>query len=170
MVVDFQGLVDQNKKIVLLSGGRGKGKTTTCRKWIDQARESGWSIAGITCPAVFENGEKIGIDAIDLNSGERRHLAWLNRGEGGVVATDHWIFDQEVLKWGSLVLKGISVCDLLVVDEIGPLEFYRKEGWVEAFDAIKTIPYQLAVVVIRPELLEEAVQLWPDAMIVTLDS
>ncbi len=47
-------------------------------------------------------------------------------------------------------------CDLLVIDELGPLEFNLKVGWLSALDVVKTGQFSLALVVIRPELLEPA--------------
>ena len=37
--------------------------------------------------------------------------------------------DAEVLAWGTRILQQATPCDLLVVDELGPLKFERGEGW-----------------------------------------
>lgn len=169
MVINFADLQNPGSKMVILTGIRGKGKTTTCRKWVDQAESMGWSVSGLLCPAVFENGIKTGIDVKDLSTGITRRLAWLAQGTGTEIATDHWNFDPDVLKWGSQVLNAIQKCDLLVVDELGPLEFYRHQGWMEAFDVIARSNFRLAVIVIRPELMDEARQIWPSAAICSLD-
>jgi len=169
MDLNFSDLQNKGSKIVILTGTRGRGKTASCQKWVKQAGMIGWSISGLLCPPVFENGEKTAIDVKNLSTGESRRLAGLVDGTIGEVATDHWNFDPDVLKWGSQVLSKIQVCDLLVVDELGPLEFYRRQGWVEAFDVLNKGDYRLAVVVIRPELLDEARNIWPRASVCSLN-
>ncbi|MEI8132506.1 MAG: nucleoside-triphosphatase [Leptolinea sp.] len=169
MDLNFSDLQNMGSKIIILTGTRGRGKTAACQKWVQQAGMIGWNVSGLLCPAVFENGAKTGIIVKNLATGESRHLAGLVDGTVGEVATDHWNFDPEVLKWGSQVLGEIRECDLLIVDELGPLEFYRRQGWVEAFDVLGGGVYRLAVVVIRPELLDEARIIWPGASVCSLD-
>jgi nucleoside-triphosphatase THEP1 len=41
----------------------------------------------------------------------------------------------------------------LIVDEIGPLELLRGEGWIEAMSVLRANDYRLAVVVVRPALV-----------------
>ncbi|HEX7555673.1 MAG TPA: nucleoside-triphosphatase [Leptolinea sp.] len=158
------------RPITILTGTRGSGKTQTCQRWVDQARNAGWTAAGLLSPAVVEEGEKTGIDVINLATGERRRLADRVDRQSGYIVTDHWDFSPDALAWGNDVLGEILPCGLLVVDELGPLEFYRRQGWVKAFDTIQTGLYRLAVVVIRPELLDEARLLWPDSGIIDLDT
>jgi nucleoside-triphosphatase len=169
MVLSFSDLQKIGSRRVILTGTRGKGKTTTCSRWIEEAANEKWQVSGLLCPAVFENGIKTGINVKDLTSGEIRNLAVLADGCPADVTTDHWKFDPQVLLWGSTVLEKIQACDLLVVDELGPLEFKRHQGWIEAFDVISRGEYRLAVIVIRPELLEDACSLWPEAAICSLD-
>ncbi len=46
------------------------------------------------------------------------------------------MFDPAVLAWGNQVLRDSIPTDLLIVDEIGPLEFNQAIGWVSAFDVL----------------------------------
>jgi nucleoside-triphosphatase len=155
--------------MIILTGTRGKGKTRACQKWVEQARLEGHKVSGLVCPAVFINDLKTGIDVQNLETGECRHLATLADGNASEVATDRWKFDPQVLQWGSRILKGIGKCDILVIDELGPLEFYRKLGWVEAMDILTNGDYNLSIVVIRPELVDEARTLWPGSTVYSLD-
>ena len=98
---------------------------------IDLARAASWQVGGLVCPALFEGGQKTGIEAEALNTGPRLQLAW--PGQAGQpqtgLATRRWQFDAEVLAWGTRILQQATPCDLLVVDELGPLKFERGEGW-----------------------------------------
>src|SRR5512139_1396537 len=91
--------------LIIVTGDRGAGKTTFCVRLVELARSSGRSIGGVLSPAVFEQGEKIGIDTIDLRTNERRRLADrfdpVHRG----LSTQRWSFSAEVIAWGNAVLR-----------------------------------------------------------------
>ncbi len=154
-------------RLVLVSGPIGAGKTTFCLAALAWAGERGWQVAGLVSPPVLNGGIKVGIDAVDLRSGERRRLARRRTGGSGVgVATASWVFEPETLRWGDQVLAKALPCDLLVVDELGPLEFKRGQGWLAGLTALDSRQYRLGLASIRPELLDLARSRWPDALII----
>lgn len=140
----------------IVTGWRGSGKTTLCREIIQYAQTTGWDVAGILSPAIFEAGIKTSINAIDLRTGEERPLAHVKLQHGTDLVFGNWFFNRQTLEWGNRVLRSIQSCDLLVVDELGPLEFNFSQGFVDALDILQSGAYHLAMVVIRPELLERA--------------
>lgn len=154
--------------IMLLTGDRGSGKTSVCQRWAHQARTAGWDVAGLLSPAVFDRGLKVAIDACDLRSGERRRLAWMRTSvtpaEG--LCTPAWCFDPATIVWGNQVLAAATPCDLLIVDELGPLELEHGQGWTAGIAAVNTRRYRQAWVVVRRELLTVAQQLWPTSRVV----
>lgn len=156
-------------RLILVTGPIGAGKTSFCLAAVRWACERGWQTAGLVSPPVFEQGVKVGIDAVDLRSGKRRRLARRrNGGNEAEIATTGWVFDPEALHWGNQVLAEALPCDLLVVDELGPLEFERGQGWLSGLTAVDNRRYRLGLVTIRPELLEKARGRWPDAHIVEI--
>jgi nucleoside-triphosphatase THEP1 len=175
------GIIDATggaaRGIYIITGERGVGKTTLCQRVVEEACRRGWQARGVISPARMEgNGNnlyKIGIDLLDLSSGERFQLAQRipddagsNTGKNGEVMTKRWAFDPQVLALGSRILAKSVPCDLLVVDELGPLEFERGEGWVEGLAALDSGLYRVALVVIRPELLEVARSRWHSAQVI----
>lgn len=82
--------------------------------------------------------------------------------------TERWVFNEDVLTWGNQVLADTDGCDLLLVDELGPLEFNRGQGWQNGLQAIDKGEYKIAVVVIRPALVETAVKRWPHAHVMEI--
>jgi hypothetical protein len=42
---------------------------------------------------------------------------------------------------------------VLVVDELGPLELVRNQGWTAGLDVLRAGRYRLALAVVRPSLL-----------------
>lgn len=156
--------------IWLVSGERGSGKTTLCAAVVRRMRAAGWDVAGLLSPAVLGDGRKLGIDVLDLRSGARRRLANARVTEEvpDGIHTRAWAFDSEALEWGDRVLQSAVPCDLLVVDELGMLEFERSQGWVSGLAVLDERRYRHALAVVRPELLEPAQQRWPDAQVVTV--
>ncbi|MDX9865975.1 MAG: nucleoside-triphosphatase [Anaerolineaceae bacterium] len=174
--------MDNKGKLIIISGWRGSGKTTFCRRVIAAAGERGWQAAGVLSPAEFKGGTKSAILIEDITTGERRQMAyWPAALEGQrpeEVCTDenpydpnwkpHWIFDKEKMAWGEEILAAVDQCDLLVIDELGPFELVHGEGWVSGLRLLDAGDYRLAIVVIRPELIEQARQRWPQASVVEL--
>lgn len=167
--------------LVIVSGWRGSGKTTLCRQVIAAAEHAGWQTAGVLSPAEFKDGQKSAILIENITTGECRQMAyWPLVGQRPeAVCTEenpydpdwkpHWIFDKEKMAWGEEILAAVTDCDLLVIDEMGPFELARGEGWVSGLRLLDAGDYRLALVVIRPELIEQARQRWPQADVVRLE-
>lgn len=149
--------------LALLTGGRGAGKTRWCEALVRVAREAGLAVGGLLSPAVLTDGEKRAIDLLDLATGERRTLA--ERARPGLPGTEGlgWRFDPEALAAGNAALERVGACDLLLVDELGPLELGRGSGFTSAFGLLDARRHGLAIVVVRPSLVAAAEARWPGA-------
>lgn len=158
--------------IVILCGDSGSGKTTLLLKLIEQLKKNKLIKKGILSPAVFEDARKTGINLLNVYTGEEYSFAKPNDSGEGVLATRGWRMDPKAVEYAKATLKLATPCDILFVDELGPLEFDRGEGLIEGFSALNSRAYQLALVTIRPTLLDKARALWPDAkvLVVTRDS
>jgi nucleoside-triphosphatase THEP1 len=139
--------------IAILTGPFGSGKTTVCRQLADLARQRGLDCAGIICPTRFEGANKVGIDLLNLRTGECRPLAKAD-SQPSELRTTHYRFDAEAMAWGAAILDTACPCDVLIVDEIGPLELERGQGWVNALTVLREGQFDLAVVVVRPGLVD----------------
>lgn len=158
----------------VVTGKRGAGKTTFCRVVVDemQSHVAGLSVAGVLSPKIFLRGKEAAIEAVDVASGQRRRLA-TRRDEGDTSdgpSTVRWRFHSDALTWGDTVLRSATPCDLLVVDELGPLEFERGEGWIGGLRAVDSVAYGVAYVVVRSELVERARDRWPGARVIHVDN
>ena len=118
-------------------------------------------VAGVYTPAVFEGAEKTAIDATLLPSCERFLFAprRLVRDEQGTHFAG-WDFQSGALQRINAHLAGCADCELLVVDELGPLELLRGQGYTEALRLLDAAAVPCALLVVRPDLLPQAEARW----------
>jgi nucleoside-triphosphatase len=145
----------------MVSGASGSGKTTFCRHAARLASRAGWQVAGLLSPPLIVEGVKTGIQVEDLRNQTSRPLASATPGDPFVMQLGNWAFDPAGLEWGTQALQDALPCDLFIVDELGPLEFNRHQGWAAALDLPPQPGYRLGLVVIRPDLQEAARRLIP---------
>jgi len=60
---------------ILLTGPPGVGKTTILEEIKNRIKEKEYSIGGIYCPEIRENGRRTGFNIIDISSGRKGILA-----------------------------------------------------------------------------------------------
>ncbi|MGC8633543.1 MAG: nucleoside-triphosphatase [Candidatus Limnocylindrales bacterium] len=148
------------RTLVLLTGAPGSGKTTACARLADQAERRGRTCEGLLSPARFSRGRKSGIDVVELRTGVRRRLAEVaacTTGPSDLAqgpAAGRYQFHAGALAWAARRLNEIGACDVLIVDEIGPLELERGEGWANAIQVLRAGHYRLAVATVRPALVQ----------------
>jgi len=68
------------------------------------------------------------------------------------------VFEPEGVEFGRRALDAAAVagCDLLVVDQIGPLELLDGGGWTDALDVVLAGRHRLALLVVNPRVIHEA--------------
>jgi len=139
----------QKSRIALITGDIEAGKTTAVGQIVALARAQGYVCAGLWSPAHCVADTKTGIVAANLSSGERRLLARMETGAAGE-RMGRYTFDPDILDWANRLLASAIAArpDLLVVDEIGPLELERGGGLAPALAllAAKSVPRTLIVV------------------------
>ena len=166
--------------VILLTGPSGLGKTTVCTKVIERARARGLTVGGV----VTENlATRAGVSAqyvTDIVGGERRRLATATRdrepmrarpeGQGRPVSPAEfaacWTFDAEGVAFGNAVLAATSakLPDLLVVDQIGPLEFWCGGGFSAVFDVVSRGGQAALLIVVHPLTLNQAKECFPEPL------
>jgi len=150
---------------VVLTGEIHIGKTTVSRTIAELAQERGYCVHGILTPPILDSdGTRLGIEAVNLASGERRELARVWRGHRKQEEDWNWdgpqigpyYFDPAVLVWAhDAIARGIALdCDLLIIDEIGRLELEQGLGFSQVLDLLGTSIVVRSLVVVRASLLE----------------
>jgi nucleoside-triphosphatase len=158
--------------LLLLSGPSGAGKTTWLVELAELARAQKFALGGLLSLPVYAAGQKTGIDLLDLATGARRRLAELRLPAQATavesIYTEDWQFDPQALAWGNQALSHTPACHLLILDELGPVEWERGRGLQTAFELVERRGYRLAIAVIRPALLGQALRRWPAALVYEL--
>jgi nucleoside-triphosphatase len=133
------------------------GKSTACRRFVELACQRGVTVGGFLSIALFdEQGEKEGIKLLDPRTGDERLLASILNPLGGPqVGAYHMSLDT--LEWGAgLALKALQEgVGLVLIDEIGPLELSRGEGFAGVLPALYASIDSDCLVVVRPELIDD---------------
>jgi nucleoside-triphosphatase THEP1 len=172
---DTTGEVENRMKnrgqVILLTGRRGVGKTTVCQTVAELARRRGYRPYGVITPAIYacpelalrevegqsrrdSHGAKVGFEAVDVSSGERWPLARTDRELGGP-CVGPYSFDPEGLSKALevLITAAMEERDLLVIDEIGPLELEQGKGFAPILDLLPVEGPTHTLIVVRPTLL-----------------
>ncbi|MBX5320434.1 MAG: NTPase [Candidatus Bathyarchaeota archaeon] len=115
------------KRVLLLTGSPGVGKTTLLLKIVDILRTKGYRIGGMVSREVRSGGTRIGFEILDLASGKRGWLAHINQKTGPQVGK-YRVNLEDLDKIGvEAVLKAVRECDVIAIDEIGPMELFSEK-------------------------------------------
>lgn len=110
-------------RVILLSGRPGVGKTTIVNRVYEHYSKNGFKVEGLTTREVRQGGARAGFIITDLSSGQEGWLAKKDVGAGPRVGS-YVVTSDELEKIGVSALersvKGDA--DLIIVDEIGPME------------------------------------------------
>ena len=150
--------------VKIFSAACGGGKTSFLYEYAAHAAKCGRSVGGIASPAVFEDGQRIGYDLVDLRYGSRCCLARVVSSSDAAATVGVYRFDDAAIAKGnaaiiSAVRDGLGI---IAIDEVGPLEFDGK-GWARAFDVAlrECSAKQELIVVVRSSLVDELANRFP---------
>ena len=146
------------EKLVLWTGEKHSGKTTSTANLVKIARIEGFNVAGVLAPSMYKDSELIGFDIIDLQDETRVPLAKRDRVGNKV---GRFRFFDEGIELGIVALSETATksADLVIVDEYGPLELNGRL-WRQNVDSLLTLSYALILLVVRRELADEVQRLY----------
>jgi nucleoside-triphosphatase THEP1 len=146
--------------LILWTGPKHSGKTTSAAGLAQAAGEHGFAVAGLLAYAVYRDGQLFGFDACDLRTGARAPLA-VRKMHGGQIGPFHFLAEGVTLGSAALGQAATHGADLVIVDEFGPLEL-ASQGWRPAVDSLISAGPIRLLLVVREELAAAVQQLYAD--------
>lgn len=139
LLKSFENQVENRSDVIIITGDRHQGKTTLVSKLVEQLSHDGLKLTGFIAPGIHDGEKRIGFDLVDIRTGAKITLCRDNWGQG--VRFSRFIFDEEALRAGAEILSPENVMDsqLIVIDEIGPLELNRQGWWEPVTTLVETV-------------------------------
>jgi nucleoside-triphosphatase len=135
------------KKVLLITGSPGVGKTTLLLKVVEALRAKGYSVGGMVSREVRSCGTRVGFEILDLaDNSKRGWLAHVNQKKGPQVGKYRVNLEDLDSIGVEAISKAVKECDVIAIDEIGPMELFSenfRRAVSEAFESGKLV---LAVV------------------------
>jgi len=113
-------------RVVVATGATDSGKTTTMEAVVDEIKRRQRRVVGFLQPGIWRDGAKRGFRIRDVASGEEALLA-TEVGEGQGNLCTRYRFEEAGFALARRALEHASAGDLVVIDELGPLEL-RGQG------------------------------------------
>jgi nucleoside-triphosphatase THEP1 len=156
-------------KLILWTGEKHSGKTTSAFKLVEFVRNGGFTVAGLLAPSIYEDDQLVGFDAFDLQSGKRVPLS--RRRKKGNEGGERYLAPQFTggLIFGHTLLSctATKTADLIIVDEFGPLELDQR-GWRKDVDLLLASRNAVIMLIVRRGLVDLVKQLYKNVPCIEL--
>ncbi|MEM3579131.1 MAG: NTPase [Candidatus Bathyarchaeia archaeon] len=158
-----------HKRVLLLTGSPGVGKTTLLMKVVDALKSKGYSVGGMVSREVRTGGTRIGFAILDLASGKQGWLAHVNQKIGPQVGKYRVNLEDLDGVGVEAILKAWRECDVIAIDEIGPMELFSEKFRKAVQEAVESRKLVLGVVHWKArDKLVDAVKMRQDAEVFTV--
>jgi nucleoside-triphosphatase len=139
-------VVATEKRILLITGAPGSGKTTVLSKTVEALKGHGVSIGGMISREAKDGCDRLGFEVIDLSSGKHGWLAHVDQKTGPQVGK-YRVNLADLEKIGvKAVTEATQKYDVIVIDEIGPMELFSAKFKQAVQAALESSKVVLAVV------------------------
>ncbi len=156
---EFKRKIAERKPVFIITGETRSGKTTFLTNIINSLQENNVKVGGIISQGYDKNGERSHFEIKNIITGEKTLLCDRIPSKEKI-NTGRFFFYPKGIEFGTKAINdAVSQSDLIVIDEIGPLELKGK-GWYEVIDkALKANKPMIWVV--RKKIIDKVLNAWP---------
>jgi nucleoside-triphosphatase len=159
------------KRVLLLTGDPGVGKTTLLIKTVDSLKAKGISVGGMISREAREGNARVGFEIIDLTSNRHGWLAHVSQKTGPQVGKYHVNLEDLDNIGAKAISEAVEKCFAVAVDEIGLMELFSPKFKQAVKQALESKKLVLAVVHTKAkDQLVNEVKRREDALIFTVTS
>jgi nucleoside-triphosphatase len=130
------------KRLLFVTGQPGVGKTSVLLRVIDALKAKGYDVRGMITREIREQGTRVGFEIIDLYMGQKGWLAHVNQSSGPRIGKYRVNLDDLKNIGVNSILNAIKNADVIIIDEIGPMELFSqafKDVILQAIDSTKPL-------------------------------
>jgi nucleoside-triphosphatase len=141
-----------------VTGSPGVGKTTLLLRVVEALKVRGCTIGGMISREVRLYGTRVGFEILDLaDSDKHGWLAHVNQKTGPQVGKYRVNLEDLNNVGVEAVLKAVRECDVVAIDEIGPMELFSEKFKRAVLEAVESGKLVIAVVhwKARDKLIED---------------
>jgi nucleoside-triphosphatase len=142
----FRGACELQKRVLLLTGNPGVGKTTVLTQAVNALKERGIFVGGMITREAREGGTRVGFEMLDLSSGRRGWLAHVRQKTGPQVGKYRVNLEDLNDLGAQAITDAVANCDVVAVDEVGPMELFSAKFKRAVQKALESHKLVIAVV------------------------
>jgi len=134
------------KRILLLTGPPGIGKTTVLTRTAEALKEKGYRVGGMISREAREDNVRVGFEIIDLTNGKHGWLARIDQKAGPQVGK-YGVNLSDLENIGATAIsEAAEECVAVAVDEVGPMELFSQKFKTAVRQALDSKKLVLAVI------------------------
>ncbi len=130
------------KPLIFVTGRPGIGKTSVLLRATNDLKSRGYEVGGMISREVREGGVRVGFEIVDFCTGKLGWLAHINQSTGPKIGKYRVNMSDLNSVGTSSILSAIANDDIIVIDEIGPMELFSqtfREAVVQAVESKKPL-------------------------------
>jgi len=131
-----------SKRVFLVTGRPGVGKTTVLVKIVEALKAKGYKVGGMTTQEKREGDARVGFQILDLATGRLGWLAHMNQPGGPRIGKYRVNMDDLENIGANAITNATKTADVVIVDEIGPMELCSqafRQAIMQAMDSEKPV-------------------------------
>ena len=149
-----------SKKIFIISGSIGQGKTTQIQKIVESLKSQNITVGGIFSPRIMENETTIGYDIVDIMTDNRVKFLRKTTNENQTKIGNYSILpDGFQIGINALTTSKNRNNKIVIIDEVGKLELENK-GWAKNITNLINTSNNNLILSVRDSLTQLVIQKW----------